>query len=177
MDNTVSAQVSQVPGKRSRRKAIVISSVVVGLCLVLTLCGGLFLGGNVMVALERDDVERSLHQFMLAMARKNTNAAYALFCEQAQETVPLSKLQEMVEGNNHVLFDRYDSLEVRSLNIGPALSSNPKMPQGIVARAAGETRYTDGSVGNFQAVLQRVNGEWKLAGINVTVPPEKFGMD
>ncbi len=174
MDNAVP---EQVPRKRSRKKLVIISTVVVGLCLVLTLCGLLFVGGNIRVALERDDVEQAVHQFMLAMARKNVNAAYALFSERAQETVSLSKLQEMVEGNNYVLFDRYDSLEVSWLNVGPAVSSNPEMPRGIVAKAAGETRYTDGSMGSFQAVLERVNGEWKLTGVNVTVPPAKFGKE
>jgi len=147
---------------------------VVGLCVVLTLCGVLFLGSSIRVALERDDVEGAIHQFMLAMARKNTNAAYAVFSERAQEKVPLSKLQEMVQGNNYALFNRYDSVEAQWLNIGPAVSSNPEMPQGIVARATGETRYTDGSVGRFEAVLERVKGEWKLDFINVTVSPDKF---
>lgn len=71
--------------------------------------------------------------------------------------------------------DNYDRLKVLSLNVGPAFNSNPELPRGIVARAAGSTWYTDGSVGSFQAVLERVDGEWRLAGIHVTVPPEKFG--
>jgi hypothetical protein len=174
VDNAVPGQ---VPGKRSRNKVVVISAAVIGLCLALTLCGAFFIGGNIMVALERDDVEQAVHQFMLAMARKNTHAAYALFSERARGALPPSGVQEMAEGNNHVLFNRYDRLKVLSLNIGPAFSSNPEMPQGIVARAAGSTWYTDGSVGSFQAVLERVDGEWRLAGINVTVPPAKFGKE
>ena len=88
--------------------------------------------------------------------------------------MPLSKMQEMLKGPNFALFDGYEKVEVTYLNIGPAFSTNPNAPQGTVAKVSGGVTYKDGYTGQFQAVLEQENKEWKIHNINVTAPPKKF---
>ncbi len=49
------------------------------------------------------------------------------------------------------------------------------MPQGTVAEVQAIIQYSDGFTGDAQAVLEKVNGAWRIFSINVTVPPDKIG--
>jgi hypothetical protein len=73
-----------------------------------------------------------------------------------------------------VLFEGYESLQIETLNIGPAYSTDPNEPQGTVARVGGSVSYADGYKGKLQAILEKEDNEWKLDYIRVNAPAEKF---
>ena len=80
----------------------------------------------------------------------------------------------MIQGNNFVLFEGYQNLSISSLNINAKVDANQDVPQGIVSNVNGAISYEGGITGTFNAILEKVNGEWQIDGINVTVPPNKF---
>lgn len=172
----IEGEIPDTRGKKSRKTlVIVLVALAIGLCLCAVICviaGGT---GIVRVALERDDVELVLDQFMQAMARKDVDAAYALYSARAQRQMPRSRLEELLQGNNLALFDGYTSLQVMNLNISKAINTNPDLPQGTIAKVSGSVSYEGGFTGRFEAILERENDAWKLHYINITVPPDKIG--
>jgi len=57
------------------------------------------------------------------MANKDAENAYALFSPRAQRQIPISKIQELLDGKNYFLFEGYQSLSVSNPNISAAFSS------------------------------------------------------
>ncbi len=80
----------------------------------------------------------------------------------------------MIEGNNFVLFEGYQSVEVLNLNVSQAFNTNQNLPQGTVAKVDGTISYDGGFIGQFNAVLEKEGDVWRLHNINITVPPNKF---
>jgi hypothetical protein len=173
--NTVSPS-----AKRSTRRTVVIVAgvVVAAICLCIGICvvagGWGTVTGLIRVAQERDDVTAVIDEFMLKMEKKDAAAAYALFSTRAQRQIPLSSIEEMLEGNNYVLFDGYESATVTNLNLNAAFNTNPDLPQGTVAKVTGIVTYEGGITGKVTATLEEENGTWRLHYINVTVPPSKL---
>jgi hypothetical protein len=170
------APISVAPTKESRKKPmLIVGALVAGLFLCVVLCVVVMGTGAVKALFERDDVEQAIDEWMRAMVRKDTDAAYTLLSTRAQRTASRSKLDDLAQGNNFAVFDGYKCVQVTTLNIGAAFQTNPDLPQGTVARVNGTITYEGGYTGRFEAVLEQENGEWRLFGINLTVPPDKMG--
>lgn len=165
--------------KRSNKLPIIIVLVVVISCLCIGICtvagGRGTITGLMKVNQERDNVAAVIEEFMQAMMVRDTEAAYALFSTRAQRQTPLSDVEEMLAGNNYVLFENYQSTLVTNLSIKAAFNTNDNLPQGTVAEAQGTISYDDGFTGTVMAVLEEENDEWRLHNIHITVPPNKFG--
>lgn len=163
-----------LPKKRLRTPLLVGGGLLAGICLCAALCAIVFGSSLLGVAAQKGDVAKVIDASMQAMSKKNANQAYSLFSKRAQKQVPISKVEEMLQGANFAIYDGYLNIEVASLTIGPQFNTNPDVPQGTVAKVAGTVSYEGGYKGQFQAILQQEGGEWKIDGINVTVSPQKF---
>src|ERR1700690_4039115 len=118
------------PQKSNKHIWIVAGVAVVLLCLCSIACVALFGTAIYKVYTEKAPVQGVLDSYMRYMANKDAESAYALFSPRAQRQIPISKVQEMLEGNNYFLFEGYQSLSVSNLNISAAASANPDAPQG-----------------------------------------------
>ncbi|MEJ2211208.1 MAG: hypothetical protein P8129_19505 [Anaerolineae bacterium] len=133
--------------------------------------------GAVKALLERDDVERVVDEFMQAMAGRDIDSAYAFISTRSKRTTPRSELEELLQGNNYMLFDGYESLHIASINLGARLQTNPDLPQGTVATVSGQITYEGGYDGRFEAILEQEEDEWRIHSIRITVPPDKLDND
>jgi hypothetical protein len=163
------------PTKKSNRNLFLIAG---GLILVICLCLGacLALGGAsfVKVFQEKAPVEKVIDSFMQAMVANDTEKAFALFSTRARRQIKIDSLKDMLEGNNYVLFEGYQSVSVQNINMTTGVNTNPDVPQGLVAKVNGTITYSGGFTGSFNAVLQKEGDQWYLDAINITVPPDKF---
>lgn len=153
--------------------------IVVGIALVMlcfcSIAGVAVFGASLYkVSIERAPVESVLDDYMRYMADKDAESAYALFSPRAQRQIPILKIQDMLEGNNYIVFEGYQSLSVSNLNISAAANTNPDLPQGTVAQVTGIVGYEGGFQGSFHGTLEKVDGKWMIDGIFVTVPPDKI---
>lgn len=160
---------------KSRKKALIIGAVLlVGLCLCVGFGVVTSDASPFRVAAQRRDIGTVIDAFMRAMANKDAGQAQALFSARAKKQTTRSAIEKIFESNDFVLFYGYMNVEVASLYIGPVVSTNPDAPQGIIARVSGRLAYEGGYRGSFQATLEKEGNEWRLHGIQVTVPPEKI---
>jgi len=163
------------PTLRSRLKlSTIIWALGIGLGVCLAVGVGLLVSKISEAGAQKGEVEQIIDHFMCAMANKDVDAAYALFVTRYREQTPLSNFEEMLEGNNYVLFEGYQHVEVTYLYLATAMNTDPNRPQGKVIEAKGTILYEGGLAGSFTATLEKENDVWKLFGIYVTVPPEKF---
>jgi hypothetical protein len=162
--------------KKSNRNVLIIA----GVLLVLTcLCVGIA-GTGIGVSMrelltERPKVESVIDDYLNAMADQDARRAYALMSTRAKRYVPLADIEIGLQGNNYVVFEGYRSLEVIDFTITLSSDPDPDMPQGVVAEVQGMISYTDSFTGDFYAILEKEGDEWRIHGINVNVPPDKFG--
>lgn len=163
------------PPQKSRRPLVIGGCILLaGLCLcVSVICISVFGFTIYQAIVEKDNIGVVIDKFMTAMVNKNPDQAYALFSARVQKQIPVSRLEDMIDGSNYSLFDGYTKVEVANVNITRGFNTNPDAPQGLVARVNGVITYDGGYRGSFQAVLEQENNEWKLFSINVTVPPDK----
>jgi hypothetical protein len=149
----------------------IILLVVGGLLVVPCLCGGIFLvlaGRGVSTVLaERGNVEQVVNQYLQKMEDKDIAGAYALFSPASKRTIPQSKVAELVEGENYVIFSDFKRATVTNIHIHSSLSRT-------VARVQGTVAYEDGVAGSFQGVVGREGDTWMIDGMHVTVPPAKL---
>jgi hypothetical protein len=162
------------PQKSSKNIWIIVGIVVGVLCLCMVACAALFGTSMYKVYIEKAPVEGVLDTFMQNMVAKDVESAYALFAPRVQRQIPIDEVQEMIEGNNYVLFDGYQSLTVQNLNIGGSVNTNPDVPQGTLANVDGFIEYSGNFTGRFTATLEKVDGTWMIDRIDITVPPDKF---
>lgn len=125
-------------------------------------------------ASEQKQVAEVVDQLMLAMTRRDVGGAMALFLEHPQKAKIRASLEDLLTGANFVIFDGYQTIEVLDCTIGLQSASSPDEPQGLVANVNGAVTYADGYMGDFEAVLVKENGEWKMYAINVNVSPDKL---
>ena len=156
-----------------------IAALVVMACLVSGICiaagGWGAISAVTSLAQDREDVTVVIDAFMHEMEQEDAEGAYALFSTRAQRQIPLSDLEELLEGNNYVLSEGYKCVTVSNISVSTAFNSKPNAPQGTVAEVSGPVTYAGGFTGRFTAVLEKEGDEWKLHHINITVPPDKFG--
>ena len=170
----VSAPLPAQPQKSNKNIWIIVGIALVVLCVCSIACVAIFGTSLYKVYTEKAPVESVLDNYMRYMANKDAESAYALFSPRAQRQIPISKIQEMLEGNNYILFEGYQSLSVSNLNISAAANTNPDVPQGTVAKVTGVITFEDGIKGSFNGTLEKVDGKWMIDGIYVTVPPDKI---
>ncbi len=174
----VDSPLTPVPAGESRRAAgPKLGLLILGglICCALLAIGVVALGG-VLATLgkEKGRVERVLDEFMRAVENKDTARAYNLVSTRATKVWTTSAIQDLTKGYNYFLFEGYRSLQVNDATIGFQSSPDPDEPQGIVARVSGIVLYDCGYTGSFEAVLEKEGDNWKIFGIAVTVPPDKF---
>lgn len=162
------------PQKSNKNVRVIAGFVLAALCLGSLACIAIF--GTILfkVATEMAPVESVLDAFMQDMETKDVESAYALFSPRVQRQMPVDDIQTMIDGNNFVLFDGYQSLSVEYLTLTAAVNTNPDTPQGTVAEANGFVEYSGGFTGNFSATLEKVDGKWMIYRIDIIVPPDKF---
>lgn len=80
----------------------------------------------------------------------------------------------MLEGNNYFLFEGYQSLSVTNINISAVANTNPDTPQGTVAKVNGVISNEGDIQDMYNGILGKVDDEWILDGIHVTVPLTKI---
>ncbi len=161
--------------RRPRRGAwLIAGAVVAGLCLCAGLCATALGTGIFKAFAERSKVESVLDQFMSAMAEQDTERAYELFSARARRNLTQADVESLLTGNNFVLFDGYRRLKVEAINLSVGFDTGPDGPQGTVASVQGTIDYAGGITGTFDAVLEQDEGQWRVYGINVSVPPAKF---
>lgn len=159
--------------KRSLKFYVVIAAVFV--CACLTIGGAVVAIGLNRVSSERAPVESVLVDFMEAMATKDSEAAYAVYSPRAQRQFSQDVIEDMMVGNNFVLFEGYQSLMLTNIKILAVTNTNPNVAQGTVAEVTGIISYEGDFTGQFDATLEKDDEQWLLHNINVTVPPNKLG--
>jgi hypothetical protein len=168
--------VAPTPKKPNKNLWIVLGIVtaLICICSCAILCVALGAAGVGQVMVETVPVTAVLDSFMKDMEAKDVESAYALFSPRSQRQTPITDLETMDQGNNYVLFEGYKSLSIQNLNLTATVNTNPDLPQGTVAKVEATVTYQDGFTGRITAVLEKVDGTWKIFNINVTVPPDKF---
>jgi hypothetical protein len=159
--------------------AVRLATGLLGLCLcacvaAAVLAAGIAAGGmSVAVITEGPEVEAVLDRFMTAMAARDPDAAYAVVATDFGGGMTRADLDEMLAGNNSVLFDGYRELAVTGLTLN-IFTPDSDYPDGRQALASGEISFDGGFTGEFEAELTQVGGAWRLAVIETSVPPAKF---
>ncbi len=162
------------PNKSNKKVWLIISIVISTLCICSIICLAVFGLGGGEVAREEEFIKAVLDSYMKHMVSKDVESAYALFSPRAQRQIPISELQDLIEGNNYVVFEGYQSLSIQSLTITTGANTNPDIPQGKVATVTGLITYDDNFEGSFNGTLEKVNNNWEIDGMFITVPPNKL---
>jgi hypothetical protein len=126
------------------------------------------------VVVEQAPVEATLDTLMKNMEAKDVESAFALFSPRAQRQMSITDLEELTEGNNYRLFEGYESISLQNIELLAAVDTNPDMPQGTIANVTAILFYADGLTGDLTAVLEKVDGKWRLFSFSVNVPSDKF---
>lgn len=173
---TFQPRVHKLPRRRSKTWLwIVLGILGVGLlCVGVVVCVSTLALGARSVESEREPVTAVLDAYMEAMAAQDAERAYALFSPRAQRQIPLADIEELLDGNNYMIFEGYQRLSLQSFNISTAVNTDPDVPQGLVAKVNGTITYAGQITGSFNGVLEKVDDQWMLDGIHVTVPPDKL---
>jgi hypothetical protein len=142
-----------------------------GLLLVPCLCCGGFLAlagrGISMAVTERGNVQKVVNDYLQKMDDKDVAGAYAMFSRTAKKSIPQSKIEEMVEGQNYGVFSDFQSATVTNIQIHTT-------PSRTVAKVQGTVAYDGGVRGTFSGVVGREGDAWMIDGMHVTVPPSKL---
>lgn len=162
------------PEKPKRSVKFYVGIVAATVCACLTIGGAMIALGLNKATSEKAPVETVLDEFMVAMVEEDNEAAYALFSQRVQRQMPLTQIEEMVQGNNFVLFEGYRSLTVNNLKILAVSNTNPNVAQGTVAEVTGSISYENDFTGRFEATLEKADEDWFIHNINIIVPPDKL---
>jgi hypothetical protein len=149
---------------KSHKKVWLIIGII--LCLLI-ICIGVFAMLLNNTAAETKPIEAVLDSNMRLMVAKDIESSYAQFSTRARQNFPISNIQEMVEGNNYLLYQGYKELHVESINV----NANA---QGILASVSGVILYEDGSEGQFNATLEKEAGKWQIVSFQINVPTSKI---
>jgi len=161
--------------QKSNKNIWIIAAVVIGiLCLCSIVCVVVFGASMYKIYTEKAPVESVLDTYMRHMADKDADGAYALFSPRSQRQIPISKVQELLEGKNYFLFEGYQSLSVSNLNISAVANTNPDIPQGTVAKVTGVITFEGKIQGTFNGILEKVGDKWMIDSMHVSVPPSKI---
>ncbi len=162
------------PHKSNKSIWIIVGIVLLALCLCSMAFVAIFGTSMYKVYTEKAPVESVLNSYMRYMANKDAESAYRLFSPRTQRLAAISKLQEMLKGNNYILYEGFQSLSVSNINISAVVNTNPDVPQGTVANVTGIINFEGGIQGSFNGILEKVDGKWMIDGVSVSVPPDKI---
>lgn len=161
--------------KRSKKGIWIMAGIyLVCVCICSVLCLILVSTGVGSVMKEKAPIEKVLDTFMKDMEGKDVVSAYALLSPRSRSKTPRSDLEKMLVGRNFILFDEYESITVENINISSNISSIPNSLQGTFAKISATVVYTDGFSGQMEAVMEKVDGSWKIYGFDIHLPPEKI---
>ncbi|MFT3890296.1 MAG: nuclear transport factor 2 family protein [Anaerolineales bacterium] len=161
--------------KRSNRnQLLIIAGLVLVVCLGVCVCVALGGGALGSVFKEQAPVKAVIDDFMKAMLQKDTEKAYSLFSARVRRQIDISELEKMIKGNNYILFEGYQSIEINNFKVSTSVNTNQNLPQGKVATVNGIVYYSGDIAGKFDAVLEKEGDTWRIHNINVTVPPDKL---
>lgn len=159
----------------SRRTLFIIIGILIGVSCICIAVAGVVIGSIFFTASNAEsEITPVLDRFMQAMDKRDAAGAYQLFSSRSQQQTPIDDINELLDDTNYPLFEGYQSLSIDNTNISSRVTTNADEPQGTVATVSGQIVYQDGTVGNFQSVLEKEDTEWRIFGFHVTVPPEKF---
>jgi hypothetical protein len=113
-------------------------------------------------------------QYMRYMQVNNAKDAYNLLSLRQQQFISLNDLEAQLDGKNHVPYEGYQSIRVKQFKISSRFFSNVQILPGISAELICDVNYHGGLVGEITATLEKQDGEWKLSGIRIIAPPDKF---
>lgn len=175
---STAAPTAPTPQKPSRAKwwipALAGLGVVSLVCVCLSVVVLTVGGTGLKIVTDRPKIEAVLDGFMSAMVDGDTQTAFDLFSQRAQGQITMGDLETMLEGNNAVLFSGYRSVTIDTFNLTAAANTDPKAPQGTVAKVVGTITYAGGITGQIEATLEEDGGQWGLFYVYITVPPDKF---
>jgi hypothetical protein len=153
-------------GKEGKIILIIIAAVCVLICLCSMVCIGIGAFGIGNVVKENAPIKAVLNDFMQNMAANDIESAYALFAPDSQERTTLDDLRNMRSGTNVVMFQGYEEVRINGINLQSGIN-NGDGPQGTTAAISGKILYANGKKGEFEATLEKVNGEWMLYSIDL----------
>jgi hypothetical protein len=116
-------------------------------------------------AMTNSEQGKIVTQFMTAMLNKDIPTASALFPTGSEAEIG-PQLEGLI-GTQFYLFEGYQSITVTSINVSTEGGQTSATLEGNVA-------YAGELTGSFQAAFVKEGDAWKLANINITVPPEKL---
>lgn len=162
----------QKPKKR------ILLRVVTLLILISWVCGATGLAALFTERHQSQDEQSAImdvvDQYMRFMQVNNAEDAYNLLSLRQQQFVSLNDLEDQLNGKNHVPFEGYQSIRVKQFNIRSRMLSNVQLLPGLAAELICDVNYHGGLVGEITALLEKQDGEWKLSGIKIIAPPDKF---
>ena len=158
---------------KSKRNLAVLMIVGALACLCLTVAAYATISGVMSFSNDTSAVLSVLDEYMQAMAKKDIEAAIALFLDEGDKHQLKAQHEKMVEGPNFALFDQYQSLELGNANIGLQTGGDGE-PEGTVAHVDGLVHYWEGSTGSFEAVLVKQDDQWRLYNFNIQIEPQKL---
>jgi hypothetical protein len=120
-----------------------------------------------MALTERGNVEKVVNDYLRKLDDKDVAGAYAMFSPTAKKSIPQSKIEELVEGQNYSVFSDFQSATVTNIQIQTT-------PSRTVASVQGTVAYDGGIRGTFRGVVGREGDAWMIDGMHVTVPPSKL---
>jgi hypothetical protein len=161
------SQIRSKPGKLNRILTMLVLILLVFLCVSL---GGPYAVSTFSMVVDRDEIVEILDAYMDAMERGDATTAHSLFSTKAQTIFSIDDFQQMLNSSDAALFDGYEAVQLEqfSVIIGEYKISDPLAPEGTVSYAFGKVVYIDGSLTDFEAMLQKEGGIWKLYGITIT---------
>jgi hypothetical protein len=147
----------------------IIAAVCVVICLCAVLCIGTGVFGIGSVVKEKTPIKAVLNTFMEDLESNDFDEAYALFSPRAQRQTTVDDIRRMRSGINEVLFQSYEGLRINNFNIESSVNADVDQPQGVVATVSGKLLYESGASGEFEAILEKVDGEWKLYSMDLWI--------
>ena len=166
----------ELENKKSKRRVFL--RVVTLLILLSWVCGATGLAALFMdhgkSQNEQSAVVDVVDQYMRYMQVNNAEDAYNLLSLRQQQYISLNDLKAQLDGENHIPFEGYQSIRVKQFNISSRILSNVQLMPGLSAELVCEVTYHGGLIGEITANLEKQDGEWKLSGIKIIAPPDKF---
>ncbi len=123
---------------------------------------------------EQPAVLAVVDQYMKYMQVNNIEDAYKLLSNRQQSITSMNDLKTQLDGKNHIPFEGYRTVWVKQFNIRTRVLSNAQLLPGISAEVIADVNYQGGYIGEVSAILEKQNGEWKLSGIKIIAPPDKY---
>lgn len=175
----IHAKLRPLPDKPIKKSPWKLIGIIAGLIVLLTcICetGAAVYFTKKMVNnhLEQPEVLAVIDHFMYLMKYNNAEDAYNLFSARQQKITSLQDIEEMLDGDNYLMFEGYWELNLIEFEISIQKSYNLDWPQGTVAYVFCEVLYQKENLQLLEAILEKQDGEWKLADIFVYPPSDNL---